>query len=254
MLLTAILKTKNRTTADKIVGDKAYEIAKDPKYYASQRGLGSMVYKFFDKKTAGSGIKSIPQNGQLAEELHKLIIRTFKKREVYSAYKDNIWGVDLVDMQLISKYNKGFRFSLCVIDVYSKYAWLVPLKDKKGISIVNAFQSILDYSKRKPNKIWAHKGNEFYNRSMKLWLEKNNIEIYSTHNDGKSVVTKRFIRTIKNKCMTSISKNVYIDKLNDIVNKYNNTKHRTIKMKPIDVKDTTHINIGKEVNNKDPTF
>ena len=161
-------------------------------------------------------------------------------------------------MQLISKYNKGFRFSLCVIDVYSKYdAWLVPLKDKEGISIANAFQSILDYSKRKPNKIWVDKGNDFYNRSMKLWLEKNNIEIYSTHNDGKSVVTERFIRTIKNKIykyMTSISKNVYIDKLDDIVNKYNNTKHRTIKMKPIDGKDTTYINIGKEVNNKDPKF
>ena len=79
-------------------------------------------------------------------------------------------------MQLISKFNKGFRFLLCVIDIYSKYAWIVSLKDKK--SIVNAFQSIFKKSNKKPNKIWVDKGREFYNRSMKLWLEKNDIEMY----------------------------------------------------------------------------
>ena len=81
-----------------------------------------MAYKFFDKKIAGSGIKSMLQNEQLAEELLKLIIRKFKKRKVYSTFKDNIWGADLADMQLISKFNKGFRFLLCVIEIFSKYA------------------------------------------------------------------------------------------------------------------------------------
>ena len=98
-----------------------------------------MVYKCFDKKTAsltdksvaGGGIKSTPQNEQLAEELRKPIIRKFKKRKVESAFKDNIWGADLADRQLISKFNKGFRFLLCVIDIFSKYAWVVPLKEKK---------------------------------------------------------------------------------------------------------------------------
>ena len=108
---------------------------------------------------------------QLGEELHKPIIRKFKKRRVYSGFKDNIWGVDLADMQLISKFNKGFRFLLCVIDIFSKYAWVVPLKDKKGISIANAFQKILDksmelHSKCKPNKVWVDKGSEFYNNSF----------------------------------------------------------------------------------------
>ena len=84
-----------------------------------------MGYNFFDKKTTGSSIKSMPQNEQLAEEIHKLIIRKFKKRKVYSAFKDNIWGADLADMQLISKFNKGFRFLLCFIDIFSKYAWLM---------------------------------------------------------------------------------------------------------------------------------
>ena len=129
-----ILKIKDlarRTAADKVLRDKAFNIAKNPKYDEYHRGLVSIVHKFFDKKTAGSGIKSMPQNEQLAEELLKPIIKKFKKRKVYSTYKDNIWGVDLVDMQLISKFNKGFRFLLCVIDIFSKYAWVVPLKDKK---------------------------------------------------------------------------------------------------------------------------
>ena len=160
-------------------------------------------------------------------------------------------------MQLISKFNKGFRFLLCVIGIYSKYAWVVPLKDKKGSSIVNAFQSIFKKSSRKPNKIWVDKGSEFYNSHFKKWLKDNSIEMYSTHNEGKSVVAERFIRTIKNKIfkyMTSISKNVYIDKLDDIVHKYNNEKHRAIKMKPINVKDNTYIDFGKEANDNDPKF
>ena len=95
-----------------------------------------MVYKSFDSKVSGSGAKLIPQNEQLANELHKPIIRKFEKRRVYSTFKDNIWGADLADMQLLSKYNKGIRLLLCVINIFSKYAWVVPLKDKKGISIV----------------------------------------------------------------------------------------------------------------------
>ena len=160
-------------------------------------------------------------------------------------------------MQLIRKLNRGFRFLLCVIDIFSKYAWVVPLKDKKGMSIVNVFQSILKKSYRKPNKIWVDKGDEFYNNSFKKWLQDNDIAMYSTDNEGKSVVAGRFIRTLRNKIYkytTSISKNVNINKLDDIVNEYNNTYHRTIKMKPIDVKDNTYINIDKKVNDNDPKF
>ena len=153
-------------------------------------------------------------------------------------------------MQLNSKFNKGFIFLLCVIDFFSKYAWVILLKDKKGASIVDAFQKIDKstelHSERKPNKIWVDKGSEFCNNSFKKWLKDNDIEIYSIHNEGKSVVAERFIRTLKNKiykCMTSISKNVYIDKLDDIADEYNNTCHRTIKMKPVDVKDNTDIDL-----------
>ena len=166
-----------RTVADKILKNKAFDIAKDSKHDGYQRGLASMVYKIFDSKVSASGEKLVPQNEQLAKELHKPIIRKFEKRKVYSTFKDNIWGVDLADMQLLSKYNKGVRFLLCVIDIFSKYAWVVPLKDKKGISIVKAFQIILKQSNRKPNKIWVDKGSEFYNAYFTKWLRDNDIVI-----------------------------------------------------------------------------
>ena len=201
-----------------------------------------MVCKFFDKKPSASGVNvyannKIKQNQspltlathQLSEKLHKPIIRTFKRRTIYSEFKDNIWGADLADMQLMNKFNNGFRFSLCVIDIFSKYAWVVTLKDKKGITITNALQRVLKESDGKPNKIWVDKGSECYNSSVKKWLKDNNIEIYSIYNKGKSVVAERFIRTLETKIykyMTSISINVYIDKLDDVVNEYNNTYHR----------------------------
>ena len=160
-------------------------------------------------------------------------------------------------MQLLSKYNTRIRFLLCVIDIFSKYARVFPLKDKKGVSIATAFQSILKQSNRKPNKIWVDKGSEFYNASFEKWLQDNDIVMYSTHNEGKSVVAERFIRTLESKIykhMTSISKSVYIDKLDHIFNEYNNAYHTTIKMKPIDVKDNIYINTDKETNDKDPKF
>ena len=110
-------------------------------------------------------------------------------------------------MQLISKFNKGFRFLLCAIDIFSKYAWVAPLKDKKGVSIFDTFQKILVKSGGKPNKIWVDKESEFHNNSFKKWLKDNDIETYSIYNEGKSVVAERFIRTLKNKIykyMTSV--------------------------------------------------
>ena len=160
-----------RTVSDKLLSDKAFSIAKNPKYDRYQRGLACMLYNFFDKKTSGSGVATlanksaasnkIKQNQQSAGELHEPII---KKIIVNSSFKDNIWGADLAEMQLISKFNKGIRFLLCVMGIYSKYAWVVHLKDKKGVSIVNTFQKILDdsvelHSKAlKPNKICDDKG------------------------------------------------------------------------------------------------
>ena len=194
-----------------------------------KRGLLLQFTNFLIKKSKGSGINiTLESKEQLAKELHKPIIRKFEKRTVYLGFKDNIWGADLADMQLISKFNKGFRFLLCVIDTFSKYAWVVPLKDTKGVTVTNAFQKILDGSSKKPNKTWVEKSSEFYNNSLKKCLKDNDIEMYSIHSERKSVAAERFIRTLKTKIykyITTISKTVYIDRLDDIV-----TYHRTIKM------------------------
>ena len=112
-----------------------------------------MFNKFFDKRSSGNGIASEP-NYQLANELHEPIIRKFKRRKVYSSFRDNIWGVDLADMQSLGKYNKGNKYLFYAIDLFSKYAWVLPLKDKKGTSIINVFQKIISKG-RKPNKIWV---------------------------------------------------------------------------------------------------
>ena len=137
----------NRTEAYKVLRDKAYDIASNPKYDGYQRGLASMVYKFFDKKSTGSGFKKLKNTARnssiLVDERHKPIIRKFNKRKVYSQFKDNIWGVDLADMQSLSRKNKGIKYLLCAIDLYSKHVFVIPLKDKKGISIVNAFNKII---------------------------------------------------------------------------------------------------------------
>ena len=192
-----------------------------------QRGSASM---FFDEKATGSDVAAEPSY-QLANELHKQIIRKFKRRKVYSSFRDNIWGADFADMQSLSKYNKGITYLLCGIDFFSKYAWVVHLKDKRGITVVNAFQKIISKGP-KPNKIWVDQGGEFYNNLLKGFLKINNTEMYSAQNEGKSVIGERFIRTLKTKVfkhMTASSKNVYFDVLDHIVNKYNNTVHRTIK-------------------------
>ena len=130
----------NRTEADNVLRDKAYDTASNPEYDGYQRGLASIVYKFFDKKSMGSGIAS---SSILADELHKPIIKKFNKRKVYSQFKDNIWRVDLADMQSLSRKTKGIKYLLCAIDLYGKYAFVIPLKDKKGISIVNAIKLVL---------------------------------------------------------------------------------------------------------------
>ena len=150
-------------------------------------------------------------------------------------------SADLADMQIINKFNKGIRFLLFVIDIFSKYTWVIPLTDEKGITITNTFQKFLKESNRKPSKTWGDKRSEFYNRSMKSFLQNNNIEVYSKHNEGKSVIAERFIGTLKNKIykyMTSISKNVYIHKLENMAK----------------AKSNTYINSSQEINDKDLRF
>ena len=153
---------------------------------------------------------------------------------------------------------------MCAADVFSKYTWVAPLKDKRGISNVNAFQKIISKGgeaeskgRHKPNRIWVDQGGEFYNKPFSRFLRINNIKMYSTYNEGKCVVAERFTRTLKNKIfkhMKAISKNVYFDVLEDIVKKYSNTFHRTIKMKPIDVTSDSYVEYNEDSNDKDHKF
>ncbi len=168
---------------------------------------------------------------QLAEELHRPVVRRFRKRSVTVRGIDEIWAADLVDMQAFAQYNDGIKYLLCVIDIFSKYGWIVPLKNKTGTAVASSFEKI--YSEgRKPMKVWVDKGKEFYNKDVKAL----GIELYSTENEEKSCVIERWNRTMKEKMFKYFSANStrrYIDVLNDMVSLYNNTKHSSIKMTPV---------------------
>ena len=159
-------------------------------------------------------------------------------------------------MQSLSKYNNEIKYLLCAIDLFSKYAWVVPLKDKRGISIVNAFQKIISKG-RKPNKICVDQGDEFYNNLFKKFLKINNVDMYSNYNEEKSVAVKRLIKTLKNKIfkhMAAVSKNVYFDLLKDFLDKYNYAVHRSIKMKRIDITPGSYTEYNEGSKEKDPKF
>ena len=188
---------------------------------------------------------SLDWSQQLAEELHKPITRNFRKRRVISYGVDEIWAADLVEMQKYSKWNKGFKYLLLVIDIFSKYGWIIPLKDKKTKSVSLAFGHIFKKSKRKPEKLWTDKGSEFISKHFKDFLKKNTIMLYHTQNEEKSSVVERWNRTMKNRMWKMFSANnntVYWDKLDKLLDDYNNKKHSSIKMSPTEA--------SKKVNEK----
>ena len=178
---------------------------------------------------------SLDWSQQLAGELHKPIARNFRKRRVISYGVDKIWTADLVEIQKYSKWNKGIKYLLMVIDVFSKYGWIEPLKDKKTESVSLAFDKIFKKSKRKPEKLWTDKGSEFISKHFKALLKKHNITLYHTQNEEKSSIVERWNKTMKNKMWKMFLANnntVYWVKLDKLVDDYNNTYHSSIKMTP----------------------
>ena len=164
---------------------------------------------------------------------------------------DEIWAADLVDMQSFSKYNHGTKYLLTVIDIFSKYGWIVPLKQKTGAATAAAFELIFS-SGRKPSKIWVDKGKEFYNKEVKKVLA-GVVEMYSTENEEKSSVIERWNRTMKDKMFKYFSANStrkYIDVLDTLLEQYNNTKHSSIKMTPLEA--STKKNESKVYRNLYP--
>ena len=196
-----------------------------------ERGLVSSLIG--TKARFGWGVGGKKKVSTLAEELHKPVRRKFKRRRVLVNGIDKIWAADLADMQAFSKFNRGMKYLLAVIDVFSKYGWLIPLKDKTGKSVASALKTI--FKERKPEKMWVDKGKEFYNKDVKEL-----IELYSTENEEKSSVVERWIRTMKEKMwkyFTDNNTNVYIDILPDLVKDYNNTRHSSIKMTPVEASE-----------------
>ena len=174
---------------------------------------------------------------RLAQELHKPRRVRFPRRRVHVKGIDQIWSSDLVDMSAFSKDNHGVKYLLTIIDVFSKYAWVMPLKTKTGKDITKAFDHIIEGSGRKPSRLWVDKGTEFYNKTFKKYLEQNDIHMYSTHNEGKAVVVERFNRTIKTRMWKYFSANSttrYFDILPALLQQYNHSVHRSTGMTPHD--------------------
>ena len=174
-------------------------------------------------------------SNKLADELHHRVIKSFPKRRVYVNSIDQTWAVDLIDLQQYSKQNKHYKYLLAVIDIFSKYGWLIPLKNKTGVTVSEAFKNL--FKQRKPMYIWSDKGSEFYNRQVKELLKDNNIKLYSTENEEKSSVVERWIGTMKQhmyKYFTANETFKYYDILDKLVKNYNNTVHSSIKMTPVE--------------------
>ena len=161
--------------------------------------------------------------------------KNFSKRKIISNGIDKIWAADLVEMQKFSKWNKGIKYLLMVIDVFSKYGWIKALKVKRTESVSKAFNEIIEKSKRKPSMLWTDKGSEFISKHFKEFLKKEKITLYHTENEEKSSVVERWNRTMRNKMwkmFTANNNTVYWDKLDKLVDDYNNTKQSSVKMTP----------------------
>ena len=183
------------------------------------------------KQKLGLGVKKNAKNLDtwegLANELHKPIKRNFTKRRVIAHNVDDIWCSDLVDMQKLSKWNRGYKYLLMVLDLFSKYGWIVPLKTKTGLEVAKAFESL--FFSNKPKMLWVDKGKEYYNKNVLDLLAKDKIKVYSTENEEKSSVCERWNRTIKDKMykrFTMQNNTVYVDILPKILASYNNSRHR----------------------------
>jgi Integrase core domain len=177
------------------------------------------------------------QMDQLSKELHKPFSKKYPRRKVRASYLDEIWSIDLADMQEWKDDNDGANYILCVVDVFSRYAFCRALKSKKAIDTYAALLDIIDTSKRKPlKKIWCDQGSEFYNSLWKQWSLNNGVEIYSTYSTEKSVIVERFHRTLKGlmwKRFTAENTRRWVDMLPDLVKTYNLTSHTTLgKMTP----------------------
>ena len=228
----------NKNNCDRIMVDEINNIP------YNQRPWGTYTIKQIinTKQKLGLGVEN--HNKILSEELYKPKRKNYPRRRIIVNHIDEIFAADLVEMQKFAKLNKGYRYLLTCIDIFSKYAWVIPLKDKKAIYVKNALEKII--KKRKPKFLWTDGGTEFYNKLVNDLLNKNNTKLYSTNNSEiKSAVIERFNRTFKNKMYKKFTENnntILYNILDELVNNYNNKYHSTIKMSPIEA--------SKKINEK----
>ena len=228
----------------------------------NQRQWGTFLVKNIISSKKKLGLGNNP-NKILSQELHKPKRVNFERRRVISYHIDHIWGIDLITMIKYSKQNNNYKYILTVIDFFSKHSWCYPLKNRNSNEIINSFKDIFKKSKRKPKMIQSDEGSEFTNKLVQNFFNDNNIKWYHTYNrDIKCSICERFNRTILNKIYKNFTLNnntIWIKDLNKLVKEYNNSSHRTIKMKPIDASKKSNENIVRknynfEITDKKPKF
>ena len=227
--------TLAKNLKDKHIADeKMIKAINELPYNQQQYGTFLVKNIIRSKRKLGLGVEN--HNKILSEELHKSKRKNYPRRRIIVNHIDEIFAADLVEMQKFAKLNKGYRYLLTCVDIFSKFAWVIPLKDKKGITIKNALEKI--FNERKSKFLWTDRGKEFYNKQVQDLLNENNIKLYSTNNSKiKSAVVERFNRTFKNmmyKKFTENNNTIFYNILDELVNNYNNKYHSTIKMNPIE--------------------
>lgn len=230
----------------------------NPSFPGSFSGIDKFykAIKISNSKLNVSDIKKALEK-QKTYSLHKPIRKNFPRSQVIVSSIDDTWQIDLVDMAKIAKENKGYRYILTVIDVLSKFAWAVPVKNKDQYSITQAFETILKSSNRVPERIQADQGKEFYNKSFKNLLTKHNITLYSTYSHLKASIVERFNRTLKQKMwrmFTLQNNHKFLDNLQKLIDSYNNTFHRSIKTKPSLVNKNNEKDVWMRLYGHDPQY
>ena len=217
-----------------IADDKMIKAINELPYKQQQYGTFIVKNIIQSKRKLGLGIEN--HNKTLSEELHKPKRKNYPRRKIIVNHIDEIFAADLVEMQKFAKLNKGYRYLITCIDIFSKYSWVIPLKEKKGINVKNSLEKI--FNERKPKFLWADRGKEFYKKQVQDLLNENNIKLYSTNNSEiKSAVVERFNRTFKNMMYKKFTENdntIFYNILDELVNNYNSKYHSTIKMTPIE--------------------
>ena len=246
--------TLAKNLKDKHIADeKMIKAINELPYKDQQYGTFLVKNIIKSKRKLGLGVEN--HNKILSEELHKSKRKNYPRRKIIVNYINEIFAADLVEIQKFAKLNKGYRYLLTCIDIFSKFAWVIPLKDKKGITIKNALEKI--FNERKPKYLWTDKGKEFYNKQVETLLNENNIKLYSTNNSEiKSAVIERFNRTFKNmmyKKFTENNNTIFYNILDELVKNYNNKYHSTIKMTPIEGSKKVNENKIKNIYNFEKT-